>query len=101
VKALIRLRRAHQSDGAKGGVEDVQRLVSQEARVVTGCFRTTNSDAHAMESDLPPAVALLENRQRRVGSRLLSLSQSNQAKGVEGAASAIAMRVKWNTWVLR
>lgn len=62
MKALIRLRRAHQSDGAKGGVEDVQKLVSQEARAVTGCFRTTNTDAHAMESDLPPAVALLENR---------------------------------------
>jgi hypothetical protein len=47
-----------------------------------------------MESGLRPAVAQLENRQRRFGLRLLSLPLGDQAKEAVGAASAIGKRLE-------
>ena len=38
--------------GTMGRAEDLQRLVNQQARVTTGCFRTTNLGALSMESGL-------------------------------------------------
>jgi hypothetical protein len=83
-----------QTQSTKGWASDLQLLVNREARAVTGCFRTTNLGALAMESGIRPATAQLENRQRRFGLRLLSLSQGDQAKEVTGAASAIGERLE-------
>jgi len=55
--------------GIRGGEEELQKLVSQEARAVTGCFRTTNLGALMAEASLRLAVAQLDNRQRRFASR--------------------------------
>jgi len=68
--------------------------VNKQARATTGCFRTTNRGALAMESGLRPATAQLENRQRRFGLRLLSLPDGDQAREVVGARSGIGGRLK-------
>ena len=78
--------------GTKGRAEDLQLLVNQEARATTGCFRTTSLGALSMESGLRAAATQLENRQRRFGLRLLSLSQGGQAREVVGAPTAIGRR---------
>ena len=41
--------------GMAGRAEDLQKIVNQEVRAVTGAFRTTNLGALAMESGLMPA----------------------------------------------
>jgi len=66
--------------GTKGRADDIQKLANQEARAATGCFRTTNAGALAMESGLRPAATRLENRQKRYRLRLVSLPQGGQAK---------------------
>jgi hypothetical protein len=43
--------------GTEGRVNDLQKLVNHEARVVTGCVRTTNLGVLSMESGLRPAAA--------------------------------------------
>jgi hypothetical protein len=80
--------------GTIGMTNDIQKLVNQEGRAVTGCFRTTNLGALAMESGLRAATAQLENRQRRFGLRLLSLPQGSQAREVVGTTSAIGRRLE-------
>jgi len=77
-----------------GGAEELQKLVNQEVRLVTGCFRTTNLGALAMQSGLRPAGAQLDNRQRRFSVRLLSLPQGSEAQELVGAHSAIGRRLK-------
>ena len=55
---------------SKGRAEEIQKLVNQEARAVTGCFRTTNTGVLAIEAGLRPATAQLNNRQRRYAIRM-------------------------------
>jgi len=50
-------------DSTIGRAKELQKEVNKQARAVTGCFRTTNCRALAMESGLRPATAQLENRQ--------------------------------------
>ena len=73
--------------------KELQVLVNQEARATTGCFCTTNHGALAMEAGLRPAVAQLENRQRRFALRLLSLPEGEQAREVVGTNTAIGRRL--------
>jgi ribonuclease HI len=80
--------------GTKGRAAELQKMVNQQARAVTGCFQKTNRGALAMESGLRPATAQLENRQRRFGLRLLSLPDGDQAREVVGAVSEIGKRLK-------
>ena len=80
--------------GMTGGAEELQKLVNQEARAVTACFRTTNLGALAMESGLRPAEAQLDNRQRRFSARLLSLPQGSEAQKLVGAPSNIGRRLE-------
>jgi len=79
--------------GMRGGEDELQKLVGQEARAVTGCFRTTNRGAHMAESGLRPAVPQLENRQRRFAARLVSLPQGCQAREIVGAPSGLRKRL--------
>jgi len=51
--------------GTQTHQEDLQKLVSQEARHTTGAFRTTNQGALNMESGLHPAATRLDNGLRR------------------------------------
>jgi len=80
--------------GMSSGAGELQKLVNQEARTVTGCFRTTNLGALAMESGLRPAAAQLDNRQRRFTARLLSLPAGSEARGIVGAQSAVGRRLE-------
>jgi len=80
--------------GMSSGAGELQKLVNQEARAVTGRFRTTNLGALAMESGLRPAAAQLDNRQRRFAARLLSLPAGSEARGIVGAQSAIGRRLE-------
>ena len=69
------------------------RLLSQ-ARAVTGCFRMTNQAAFGNEAGLRPAVAQLNNRQRRFGARLLALPRGDEARKIVGAPSGIGRRLE-------
>jgi ribonuclease HI len=80
--------------GTIGRAVELQTVVNKQARAVTGCFRTTNWGALAMESGLRPATAQLENRRRHFGLRLLSLPDGDQARELVGAASEIGKRLK-------
>jgi len=53
-----------------------------------------NFGALAIESGLRPAVAQLENRQRRFTARLLSLPAGSEARGIVGVQSAIGRRLE-------
>jgi len=79
--------------GTIGRADELQLLVNQEARATTGCFRTTNLGALSMESGLRAATAQLENRQQRLGLRLLNLPQGDQAREVVGAPTGIGRRL--------
>jgi len=79
--------------GTIGRDDELQLLVNQEARVTTGCFRTTNLGAFSMEPGLRAATTQLENRQRRFGLRLLSLPQGDQAREAVGAPTEIGRRL--------
>jgi len=79
--------------GTTGRAEELQLLVNQQARAVTGAFRTTNLGALSIESGLRPAANQLENRQRRFGLRLLSLPQGERARDVVGAGTEIGKRL--------
>ena len=63
-------RKGDQTQGTIRQANGLQLLVNQEARAITGCFRTTNVGALTMESGLRPVVAQLENRQRRTASSI-------------------------------
>jgi len=77
-----------------GGAAELQKLVNLEARAVTGCFRTTNQAALGNEAGLRPAVAQLNNRQRRFGARLLALPRGDEARKIVGAPSGIGRRLE-------
>ena len=79
--------------GTIGQAAELQLLVNQEARLTTGCFRTTNLEVLSVREGLRPAAAQLENWQRRFGLRLLSLPQGDQAREVGGAPTAIGRRL--------
>ena len=79
--------------GTTGRAEELQLLVNQQARAVTGTFRTTNLGALSMESGLRPASNQLENRQRRFRAWLLSLPQGSVAQDVVRAQTAIGKRL--------
>jgi len=80
--------------GMVGAEEELQKMVSQQARAVTGCFRTTNLGALMAEASLRPAAAQLENRQRRFATRLLTLPEGSEAKKVVGADSKLGGRLR-------
>jgi len=77
-----------------GWANELQWLVNQEARMTTGCFRTTNLGVLSMESSLRAATAQLENRQRLFGLRLLSLPEGDQTQEVVGAHTEIGRWLK-------
>jgi len=81
-------------DGIIGRAEELQKEVNKQAQETTGCFRTTNHGALAMESGLRPETAQLKNWQWRFGLRLLSLPDGDQAREVVGARSGIGGRLK-------
>jgi len=76
-----------------GQANELQLLVNQEACATTGCFRTTNLGDLSMESGLRPAAAQLENRQRRFGLQLLSLSPDDQGRELVDTPTAIGRRL--------
>jgi len=80
-----------QNRGTIGLDDDMQLLVFQEARSITGCFRMTDLGALAMDSELRPAM---ENRLRQFGLRLLSPPQGNQVRELVGAASGVRKRLE-------
>jgi len=79
--------------GTIGRADELQLLVNQEARAITGCFRTTNLGALSTQSGLRAVTTQLENRQRRFGLRLLSLPQEDQAREIVGAPTEIGWRL--------
>jgi len=81
-------------DSTIGRAKELQKEVNKQARAVTGCFRTTNCRALAMESELRLVTAQLENQQQRFGLRLLSLPDGDQAREVVGARLGIGGRLK-------
>jgi hypothetical protein len=101
VSAALRVTwwRGDTTGGTKGRAEELQKMVNQQARAVTGCFQKTNLGALAMESGLRPATVQLENRPCSFGLRLLSLQDGNQAREVVGGRSGIGRRLK-NTLAL-
>jgi len=80
--------------GMGGPEAELQKLVNQQARAVTGCYRTTNLGALMAEAGLRPATTQLDNRQRRFATRLLTLPQGNEAKKVVGAESELGGRLR-------
>jgi len=81
------------AQGTTGRAEELQLLVNQQARAVTGAFRTTNLGALSIESGLRPAANQLENRQWRFGLRLLSLPQGERTRDIVGAGTKIGKRL--------
>ena len=67
--------------------------VNLETRATIGCFQTTNLRVPSMESELRLATAQLENRQQRLGLRLLSLPEGGQAREVVNTPTAIGRRL--------
>jgi len=79
--------------GTTGRAEELQLLINQQARAVTGAFRTTNLGVLSMESGQRLAANQLENRQWRFGLRLLSFPQGKRARDVVGADMEIGKRL--------
>jgi len=73
--------KGEETRGTVARAKELQLLVNQQAQATTGAFRTTNMGVLSMESGLRPATNQLENRQRRFGLRLLSLTSGEKAVG--------------------
>jgi len=81
--------------GQENRAQEVQKLLNEQGRRVTGCFRTTPQGALMNDAGLRPAKALLNNRVRRYklrqmmmtddqgGGRMLEVRR-NVLQGVEG-----------------
>jgi len=81
--------------GQENRAQEVQKLLNEQGRRVTGCFRTTPQGALMNDAGLRPATALLNNRVRRYklrqmmmpdaqgGGRMLEV-QRNVIQTVEG-----------------
>ena len=95
-------RKEDHGPGTIGRADELQLLVNfnQEARVTTGCFRTTTLGTLSMEPGLREATTRLENRQRQFGLRLLSLPQGDQVRETIGTPIAIrrAARQRPGLW---
>jgi ribonuclease HI len=83
--------------GSIGKAADLQKLVNQQARAVTGCFRSTNQGELMLESGLRCATSLLNNRGRRFALRLASLPQGDGAGDIIGGKSELGKRL--TTWL--
>jgi len=83
--------------GTIGMANDLQKLVNQQARNVTGCFRSTNQGELMLESGLRCATSLLNNRARRFALRLASLPQGDGAGEIIGGRSELGKRL--TTWL--
>ena len=86
--------RGEGEQGMVGGAADLQKVMNLEARVVTGCFRTTNQGALSGEAGLRPAAGQPNSRERRFGARLLAHPQGSEAGRVIGASLAIGRRLE-------
>jgi ribonuclease HI len=68
--------------GQRNRLEDLQKMVNQQAREITGCLRTTPIGPLVKEAGLRPAISLVENRQRRYGTRILTLPKGHLARSI-------------------
>ena len=80
-----------------GKAADLQKLVNQQARAVTGCFHSTNQGEPMLQSGLRCATSLLNNRSRRFALRLASLPQGDGAGEIIGGKSQLGKRL--TTWL--
>jgi len=83
--------------GSVGKAADLQKLVNQQARAATGCFRSTNQGELMLESGLRCATSLLNNRSRRFALRLASLPQGDGVGEIIGERSELGRRL--TTWL--
>ena len=67
--------------GQKDRARGLQTLVNQQARAITGAFRTTPIGPLIREAALEPASCLLEARQQGYIARLLALPEDQPARG--------------------
>jgi hypothetical protein len=59
--------------GQKNKAQEVQKILNEQGRRVTGCFRTTPQGALMNEAGLRPANAILNNRVRRYKMRQMMM----------------------------
>jgi len=62
--------KGEKGNGTTGRANDVQILVNQQARDITGCFKSTNQEELMPVSGLRPARSLLNNRGRQFALRM-------------------------------
>jgi len=65
--------------GQESRAQEIQRLLTEQGRKVTGCFSTTHQGALMNDAGLRPAMALLNNRVRR--SKLRQMMMPNAQGG--------------------
>jgi len=63
--------------GQKDRAQEVQKLLNEQGRRITGCFRTTPQGALMNEAGLRPAEAMLNNRVRRYKLRQMKMPDGN------------------------
>ena len=68
--------------GQKDRARGLQTLINQQARAITGAFRTTLIGPLVREAALEPAVCLLEARQQGYIARLLALPDDQPTRGI-------------------
>jgi hypothetical protein len=83
--------------GTIGRASDIQSLTNQQARAITGCFKSTNAGQLVLMSGLRPAHSLLNNRGRRYALRMATLPEGDQARELLGAPSELGTRL--TTWL--
>ena len=83
--------------GTIGRASDIQSLTNQQARAITGCFKSTNLGQLMLMSGLCPAHSLLNNRGRRYALRMATLPEGDQARQLLGAPSELGTRL--TTWL--
>ena len=66
----------------KNHQSEIQKLINQQARSITGMYPSTPIDALISESDLIPAHVLLDFRQQKYAYRILSLPDSIPTKEI-------------------
>ncbi|ODM21420.1 hypothetical protein SI65_02263 [Aspergillus cristatus] len=68
--------------GQKDRLAGIQLMINRQARAITGMLKTTPVGPLVREAGLAPAEALLEARQLRYTTRLLSLPENHPAKKI-------------------
>jgi len=80
--------------GQEGRAQEVQKLLNEQGRRVTGCFWTTSQGAQMNDAGLRPAKAMLNNQVRNYKLRQMMIPDSTGGGSMSKTRRSVLQRVE-------